>query len=233
MKKIQRLDIDKIEKVQSILEKQFSIEQKLTYKPTSDISDQSSNSWVLKTIKPETLFSNLLEITFPDELYIASLEVNRKEVIKASRVDGGSFLKNSAPSRQVVREALNQKGLRFANDWICHENKIITFHDLNNSFIPLREIIDVGTVETIGTEEFYLIDRDYENVFKGLLHFCLQRMLYHKKIEWKHKDRLFVFMPEEGELQKREISWHGKVSAKRTVFDIFIYIFFIPIYTPF
>lgn len=222
MKKIQGLDIDKIEKVQSILEKQFSIEQKLTYKPTSDTSDQPNKSWDLKTTKPETLFSNLLEITFPDELYIASLDINRKEVIKASRVDGGSFLKNNAPPRQIVREALSQKGLRFANDWTCHENKIITFHDLNNSFIPLRGIIDEGTVETFGAEEFYLIDRDYENVFKTLLHFCLQRMLYQREVEWKHKDRLFVFVPEDGELQKREISWHGKVSTKRTVFDIFI-----------
>ncbi len=222
LKLIKGLDIDKIEKIKSILEKQFSIEHKFTFKPSPDTSDSQTNSWDFKATKSETLFSNLLEITFPENLYIADLNIDRKEVIKASRVDGGPFLKNIASTREIVREALRQRGLRFANDWTCHENRIVTFHDLNESFIPLGEIIDEGTIEPFGTEEFFLIDRDYENVFRGLLHFCLQRMLYQKNVIWNHEDRLFVFIPEDRELRKREISWHGKVSAKRTVFDLSI-----------
>jgi hypothetical protein len=222
MKKINALDIRKIKKIQSILEEQFTIERKLSYKSDSDVSNKSLSSWGIKTANLETLYSNLLEISFPNELYIALLNIDRKEVIKASRVNGGKYLKNVAPTRAVIWEALRQKGLRFANDWTCHENKIITFHDLNDDSISLREIIDEGTVEPFGTDEFFLIDRDHENVFKGLLNYCLQRMLYHKRVEWKYKDKMFVFISENDDLQKREISWTGKVDAKRTVFDISI-----------
>lgn len=221
LKEIQGLKLEKINRVASILEKQFSVTEKIKSSRQNSEFEDTSDPWKLKYASNETLCSNLLEITFPKKLYIAYLDFNRKEVIKASRHEGGSFLKNSAPTRQVVREALKQKGFRFANDWTCHENKLITFHDLNNSFIPLLQILDEGTIEEFTTEDFFLIDSDHENVFKGLLHLCLQRYLYQKKVEWKHEDRMFVFMPDYGELKKREIDWHSKISATRTVFEIY------------
>jgi len=221
LKKIRGFDIDKIKTIELILEKQFSVTEKLKSLRQGNSSDNNADQWKSKIVNSETLYSNLLEITFPKKLYIAILDFDRKEIIKNSRHDSGTFLKYSASMRQIAREALNQAGYRFANDWVCHEKKLITFHNLNDSFNPLLEIIDESTIEEFDTEEFFLIDSDHENVFKGLIHLCLQRFLYQKKVEWKHEDRIFVFMPENGELKKREINWHSKISAKRTVFEIY------------
>ena len=220
LRRIQGFEIDKINRIKAILEEQFSVEEKLKssrQEHTSVVSDP----WKSQLVNKETLYSNLLKIKFPQKLYIGTLDFDRKAVLKDSRCEGGSFLKNSAPIRQVAREALYQKGYRYANDWTCHENKIITFHDLSDNFNPLLQIVDEGTVEEFDTDDFFLIDSDHVNVFKGLLHFCLQRFLYQKKVEWKHQDRVFVFMPETGELKKREIGWHSKINATRTVFEIY------------
>ena len=68
-----------------------------------------------------------------------------------------------APGQQEVTTFLTQ-----GDDWTCHEKNLITFHDLNDNFNPLLNIIDEGTIEEFDTDGFFLIDSDHENVFRGL-----------------------------------------------------------------
>jgi len=156
LKKVKILGVDRIEKIEMILEEQFAVTEKLR-DSRQDIIIEDPSSWKVKLINNETLYSNLLGITFPDKLYIATLDFDRKSVLKASRCEGGNYLKNSASMRQVAREALLQNGYKFANDWTCHENNLITFHNLHDEFNPLLNIIDQGTIEEFETDGFFLI----------------------------------------------------------------------------
>lgn len=219
IKLIRNLDIKDIERIKELLENQFSENKKINILASTGGANKLIDSFNVETSDIELIFSNLLELTFPNKLYIADLIIDRKEIIRSSRVKGGTYLKNVAGTRKVAREALRQKNIRFANDWTCYENKLITFHDLSDDLIPLIEIIDEGTVEWIEPDEFYKIDINYLNAYKSLLRFNLQRYLYYKNVIWEHKDKLFVFMPESDELHKRTINWRSKVNATRTVFE--------------
>lgn len=86
------------------------------------------------------MFLNLVEISFPEQLFIADLDIDRDEVLVNSRVEGGAWLKNSASTREVAQAALKQQGLSFAADWECHENKVITFHNLYEDDLRLTRM---------------------------------------------------------------------------------------------
>lgn len=117
-------------------------------------------------------FLNLIEIGFPDTLYIAEWNFTREQLGTRKRND-----------RKLVQEALEQKGLRFAVDWVTTERQIVTFHDLDDEFLPLAEIIDPGAVTRLGTDEFYE-SPVYRNKFLELLQRCLQQKLYHLGIQY-------------------------------------------------
>jgi hypothetical protein len=111
---------------------------------------------------------------------------------------------------------LEQHDLGFGTDWVCHEVKIITFHNLNNPELPLHKVIDLGTVEAFAPDSFYGIDEDYERVFKQLLWRTLQQSLYHLGVLWQNEDNLFIFADLEGELH-RKVPWSGWLDG-RTVY---------------
>lgn len=166
----------------------------------------------------ELLTSNLVEISFPKTLFIADLDINRNEVIEKSW-ETEFKLKKKDSDYKVAKAAISQKGYTPWSDFVLHENKMITFHDLGNYDVPLGEIVDGGTIEEINTVDFYSVNKDYLNVFKRLLRFCLQRKLYHLGIKQKGKG-LYAYIPDKDNNEKREIEWFGKVSATRTVFQL-------------
>jgi hypothetical protein len=167
--------------------------------------------------KPEVACLNLLEIFFPEILYISDLAVNRAEVIQNSR-NYGIKLNKSASTRNVARAALEQAGLAFGVDWVCHQGKIVTFRDLRDVDIPLVAIVDQGTTTQLGSQEFYEINENYENVFKSLLGHCLQQKLYHQQVLWQHKEKLFIFSEVGGSPIRKE-EWYGKKKGTRTVYE--------------
>jgi hypothetical protein len=174
----------------------------------------------IKIIKTNTekVYSNLLEISFPKTLYSGELNIDRDEVIRISK-ESGTFIKKNVDHRKIIFEALKQLNLKFGSDWITFNNKMITFHDLNDPDISLSSLTDQGTVDLIECKEFYQFNEDYLRVFKNLLKQNLQQMLWHLKIEWNHEEGLFVFMPLKENLEKREEHWKSKVKATRTVFE--------------
>jgi len=179
------------------------------------------DKWALEAKEnTELIYSNLLNISFPDTVYIADLNLNRKEIIESSWGTERA-LKMDASWYDVTVAAIHQKNIKFPHDWNCHGGKLITFHDLSDHHLPLADIIDLGTVTPLSCDEFYDESEDALRVFKALLRNCLKTKLYKLKINWFKSEKLFVFMPvvkdHLGKWKNREITWQRKNKATRTV----------------
>jgi hypothetical protein len=161
-----------------------------------------------KRAKTETVYLNLLELFFPEKVYVADVDIDRDQVIKNSK---GRKVKvsNRSSTRDLVRAALEQQGWGFGVDWVCHEGKIVTFHDLTDSNIPLSGVVDAGTVTPLGADEFYEVDENYARVFKHLLRRCMQQKLYHQGVSWQNEEGFYIFVDEDGENARTE-EWYDK-----------------------
>jgi hypothetical protein len=201
---VAHFQIDKTSKIEGILERNFGE----TRAPVFG-----------EVYEPETeiVYLNLVEVFFPDTIYVADLDIDRQQVILNSKNFNKRVYRNSS-TRDVANAALEQRGYRFAVDWECHEKKVVTFHNLANDLLPLTKIIDQGTVTPLGSEEFADISKDYENVFKSLLARCLQQKLYRQGVAWQNQDHLFIFVDTHGEHTRRE-KWEGKIENERTVYE--------------
>lgn len=169
----------------------------------------------------ETVHLNLIQVSFPQVVYQADLDIDRKEVIRNS-VNFPKRLSRFSSPREVAQGALEQLGVKFAVDWECHENKIITFHDLYDDDLSLTRIIDKGTVTPIEPSEHYFINRgkvngDRERVFKSLLRRCLQQKLYRVGVTWQNKEKLYIFTEVNNKPVRKEQSFSAK--DERTVFE--------------
>jgi len=163
----------------------------------------------------ESVCLNLLELSFPKTLYLANLA--NDDTQDSKRPKRRRKYKTYSP-RDLVKKALLQKQLRFGVDWEYHENKIITFHNLNDETLPITQIIDEGTVDRLSPEEFYGINENYEKVFKSLLGRCLQQKLYHQRVLWQHEDKLFIFSDLDGAPIRSE-QWYGQRESDRVVYE--------------
>jgi SMEK domain len=206
LKTVGSFQIDKARTVQTILEANFA-----DGKPPLFPVDGETLT--------EIVHLNLLEIMFPDTLYVADLITDedppkksrlRKKVPYPSR-------KNVNKAREKVQAALEQLGLRFSLDWETHENKIITFHDLNDHNLPLSEIVDKGTITPLSPVEFYGVNENCERVFKSLLNRCLQQKLYRRQVQWQNEEKLYIFCEVDGMAERVE-KWQGKKENERSVY---------------
>ncbi|MCE9539423.1 MAG: DUF4062 domain-containing protein [Bacteroidetes bacterium] len=178
------------------------------------ISEEKLN----KKKNSEKLYSSLMGLQLPNEIYQADLDIDRDEIISLSK-DGPNFLKKNADSRRVIFEGLRQKELKFSADWTTYKGRILTFHNLKDSKLPIVRLIDKGTVVSITPKEFWSANEDLKNIFKGLLRHCLRQKLYRLKIEWLHDDEIFRFMPITEDLATRRESWQANKKATRKVFE--------------
>ena len=155
----------------------------------------------------EILTANLLELYFPDKLYIAELlpEVLDGKRMRFQRNQVGAYVRNS--NRSVP------------SDYVVSSGRLITFHNLTDQNNPFSFLIDEGTVEPFRPSDYYTIDEDHELVFKSLLRFCLQQKLYKHHVLWKHEERIFIFLPVNDFEHIRKITWTGQKKATRTVFE--------------
>lgn len=167
----------------------------------------------------ETLVSNLLKVSFPtDKIYIAPINYERDEIIKNSW-NTNKPINYKASAREVARSALHQKGLNFSSDWIIHNKKIITFHNLNDNDLPLSKIVE-NPIDELTPQELYSVNEDYNRVFKSLIKFCLQQMLFKIGYEWQYEEELFrviapLILKDKLVIQQ---GWKGDKKATRTVF---------------
>jgi hypothetical protein len=149
----------------------------------------------------------LIEFTFSQDLFIAQIE----PVI----LDSIRKVKNK---RKALQDGLKSKGYKFGVDWEYFEGKIITFHNLGDSFLPLAKLVDEGSIEVFNSADFFDINEDYERIFKSLLRRCLQQKLYHKQVMWQNTEKLFIFSEVDDEPIRKE-HWRGKVEDDRIVFE--------------
>jgi hypothetical protein len=206
LKSVVPFQIDKAKKIQHILEANFG---------------DGSEPLIQEVSEPrtETEYLNLLEIFFPESLYIADLAIERAKIIANSQ--SGSYknrLRNDCSTREVVRAALEQHGLRFGVDWECSSNHILTFHNLCNTNIPLRQVVDETTIRVLSPKEFYEGDENHARLLKTLLGRCMQQKLYHQQILWQNEAKLFIFAEEDGFPVRRE-EWYGKKVGNRKVYE--------------
>ncbi|MEO6390953.1 MAG: SMEK domain-containing protein [Pyrinomonadaceae bacterium] len=208
--KIKNFPIAKTLRIENILEANFG---------DADVASRILESSLRET---EDVFLNMLPLKLPDTLFVADLTIDRDSVLLTSRGDGGSWLKNSATSREVALEAMRQAGLKFATDWECHENKLVTFHNLYEDRVPLKQIVDSGTITPIPTSRYYeagdIQNVDRENVLKSLLRRCLKQKLFKLNVSWQHQANLFIFVELDGESIRYE-QWFGERENERKVFE--------------
>lgn len=166
--------------------------------------------WIKNKSKTEELILNSNEINFPEQINIADLQINKDEIIENMKRQKRK-IKYPVPDRTLVIEFLKSNRYLFPYDFVCYENKLVTFHDLNDDEHPFRAVIDYGTVTSEPTTNFYninnKIDENRERVFKDLLRRCLVRMLKKHGIDWQDEENLFIFtMNEQDDLEKIEFN---------------------------
>lgn len=196
------------------VENAFELEEEIIKSYNQFVEEQNYE----KQSSTEIIWSNLLEIEFPKRIWRAQLNIDRQEVIKNSK-GFGKWLKKNATTFDVIISAFKQLNINPPGDWVIFENNIITFHDLSDSNFNLTKIIDLGTVESYSSDEFYETNDDYNRVFKTLLKKCLSRKLHHMNVRYYSDKGMYVYMPENEYLKKRQERWQGKNEATRTVFE--------------
>ena len=182
--------------------------------------DKKQNEFFNNT---EPVYSNLVKIRFPNQIYIADLDIDKKAVKQYNKEIGRSFYKPSLHDYAV--SALYMHDISFPHDWLVWDGKIITFHNLQDDSIGLTKIIDNGTAETFSCDEFYETSSDQLSQFKYLLKKCLQSKLHKLKIKWYKDEKLFVFLPIQKDdydrWQPRSIEWTKTVKrATRKVVEV-------------
>lgn len=205
LQEITNFQIEKAEKIRLILEKNFGNTNKSYL--LSPLSDK----------KTEIAMLNLLEINFPDELYIGDLSIIRDQVIKESKnLEFKDRLNILSSWRDVVRAALKQKNLAFSSDWVAYGGKIITFHNLSNDKLPLNQIINKSSIKKIRSKDYFSHSVDQENVFKTLLNQCLKQQLFKKNVSWQHEEKKYIFSANSN-TDKRVETWIGEKESTRNV----------------
>lgn len=157
----------------------------------------------------EKLSTNLIELYFPPNIYVAQLNQDIKSKIKGKRSD--------------VRKAIfgfgSELGVKIPSSFIVHGDTLITFVDLTDTKnTPYKLIVETGTEEEIPSEDFWGQSEDQEYAFRGLLRFTLQQRLYQERVTYKKEENLFIFLPNFDSHNDRIEFWHGEKDAKRAVF---------------
>ena len=165
----------------------------------------------------EEVHLNLLELSFPQTLYVANLTGDKKQSPPMNSYTTRQYRRLSG--RERVQKALDQHGLKFGVDWKDYSGKIVTFHDLREDDLPLGQIVKRDTVTLLSPNEFYGRDENYERTFKALLGRCLQQMLYRLRVLWQYQDKLFIFSDVDGKAIPRIEQWYSKHENKRTVYE--------------
>ena len=200
LKNVEGFQIDQVRRIEHILEANFGEGKTLLFPQTEEQFT-------------ETVHLNLLELFFPQTLYIADFD---KGMVSLDLDYEKKIYRRDSPGK-IVQEALEQHGLQFGVGWEYYRNQILTFHDLRDEDLPLAQVIDKNTVTPLKPEMFYSVDENHERVFKTLLGRCLQQKLYHQRVLWQHEDKLFIFADWDGEARRTE-QWRSGRTNNREVY---------------
>jgi hypothetical protein len=159
---------------------------------------------------PEDATLNLVQFFFPRTLFIA-------DVVPEFLQRPAGFGRKT--DRDVIRHHGRQQGKILPSDFYVYSNQLLTFHDLNDDHNPFAWAVDAGTIVEIAPHEFYGADQAQERVFKALLRYTLQTKLYRERVQWRHEERLFAFMPLQDDDLHREVTWQGQKLSERHVYE--------------
>lgn len=204
LKRIEGLDFDEIEQALELAQKHFgnhiSEEDLLPEVPKAELAFPSDT-------QTEILAANWSKVGFPDRIFVAELSFDRKTVVKNSK-DYGRRISYRASARQVVYAALEQNGVRFTSEWVTRNNKLITFHNLHDEELPLRTIVDIGTISEEDSCDYFQSDDDASKNFSELLRRCFGKICYDKGIDYDYKSGIYYYgYSDEDELGDRKIQW--------------------------
>jgi hypothetical protein len=145
------------------------------------------------------------------------LNIDKKAVRAYNKEKGRSFKKPLLHDYAV--SSLYMKGISFPHDWVLWGKSILTFHNLQDSTVPLTEIVDRGTAERLACDEVYGSSEDNLFIFKYLLKKCWEAKLHKLKIKWIKEEGLFAFIPVQnddvGRWMHRSVEW-SKTTKKAT-----------------
>ncbi|MBL1214688.1 MAG: DUF4062 domain-containing protein [Ignavibacteriae bacterium] len=194
----------------------FQLKEELTKSLKIEIEKLQKN----QINNTEPIYSNLINISFPEKLYIADLNLDRDEIIQNSK-STRKWLSKNASWFDIAVSAIHQRGIIFPHDWTIYKKQILTFHNLSDSDVALSKICDLGTVTPLYCSEFYNQSLDQLSVFKTLLAKCLQTKLYRLNIKWYKDEKLFAFLPVSKDSKdrwiNRKIEWTKTKRNSRTV----------------
>ena len=211
-------DVARLKKVLDYLEDVFGRGQPFKHRPIET--------------KTEEIELNFIEIDVPKHLYVADLNVDRTELVE--NIQARKYRRShTIPDYEIVKEFLDQNNYKYPKDFVCHEHKLITFHDLSDDEHPFRAIIYPDSIKKILTNEFISEEKRIiegkERVLKDLLRRCLMRILYPFGVNWQDAERLFyftfdqesedypIFHNEDYNRFERKIRWKEKKSDERVV----------------
>jgi len=163
-----------------------------------------------------TLISNLVAVTPPSTVYVAELLLDEDSILAQAR-EQLNFKKKSCSKRSLVKMALLLNGAS-TDDWVCFENRIFTFENINNSNI--RQIVDVGTIESLESRDLSesQID-DNINIFKQLLSGYVRETLKPHNVVYDQRDKQYYFNPLKVGDDARKEEWVGKKRSIRRVYE--------------
>lgn len=162
-----------------------------------------SGVYVAPKRKSERLISNLLEVTrLPAVMWMAETQFRKPK---------------------EFREAL-QRGQEWPpREWFLRDGRVYSVHNLRNE--PWNSVCDLGTVESIETEEWSQSEfRDQRNGFVRLLHTCLAARIAPMGLIWNSEEECYYYKARidkrTGALIPKEVSYKSlQQSTSRTVFQ--------------
>lgn len=175
VERIQPLPLARIEQIETFLTEEFR-EEKISQRVSK--TDQKSN-------ETEPYYVNLIEVQFPDLIYIADIDFDKKETRK-------SIKRKIASDRDIVKKAINDLSAgNYCEDWEISSDQIVSFRDLGNDPC-LSPIVDHGTITPLTPDE-YCASEPKLRIFKSLLNFTFKERVKTINIQWFHKDKIYRF----------------------------------------
>ena len=193
----------------------FDLQKKITDSIREIIKEEE----IINSQLTESLYPNLIPITFPKKLFIAEKYIDRNLIIEKSW-ETGYKLTMKCTDRQLIVRAVLFKSKYCPDGWYSFGNKLISFRNLRDKNEPLNTIIDEGTIDEIESESFYFISQEYMNYFKALIkktliEFFRTRKIY--KVKERNKDIYRFGMLDLNEPSIRMVKWQKKNFSIRRV----------------
>lgn len=177
---------------------------------------QETNAYISRIDgKTDRVYPNLLVMDVPQKLYIADLQFDfdyYRNELKAELKEKKRFGKlRHLSEKDDLKFYFQQSKIDYFDDYVLYERKVVTFRNLHDSTERLRNVIDLGTITVLTSDEFIGENLDRENVFKKLLMSSLTQDFRGRKIEWIYDEKLFRFRMTASPPKPLKVQWKSKV----------------------